>query len=109
MKYGVAMGLVGMIYLSSLMKIGSFVLMFASCCACITNNSVCFLPSTQHLFDSHYMFRPQRVIFRCYKHMVLKLHHKSLTFSSSASNCYSTYIHFLHSVGLVLKCFYVYL
>jgi hypothetical protein len=41
-----------------------------------------FLPSTQHLFNSHYMFRPQRVIFRCYKHMVLKLHHKSLTFSS---------------------------
>jgi hypothetical protein len=39
---------------------------------------VSFLPSTQHLFNSHYMFRPQRVIFRCYKHMVLKLHHKSL-------------------------------
>jgi hypothetical protein len=50
-----------------------FLLMFASCCLCITNNSMCFLPSTQHLFNSHYMFRPQRVIFRCYKHMVLKL------------------------------------
>jgi hypothetical protein len=46
----------------------------------VTYNSMSFLPSTQHLFDSHYMFRPQRVIFRCYKHLVLKLHHKSLTF-----------------------------
>jgi hypothetical protein len=63
----------------------------------------------KHLFNSHYMFRPQRVIFRCYKHMVLKLYHKSHTFSSLASNCWSTYIHFLHSVGLIVKCFYVYL
>jgi hypothetical protein len=39
------------------------------------------------------MFRPQRVIFRCYKHVVLKLHHKSLTFSSLALNCWNTYLH----------------
>jgi hypothetical protein len=37
-----------------------FLLMFASCCVCITNNSMSFLPSTQHLFNSHYMFRPQK-------------------------------------------------
>jgi hypothetical protein len=34
-----------------------------------SNNSMSFLPSTQHLFNSHYMFRPQWVIFRYYKHM----------------------------------------
>jgi hypothetical protein len=63
-----------------------FLLMFASCWVCITNNGMSFVPSTQHFFNSHYMFRPQRVIFRCYKHMVFKLHHKSLTCSSLASN-----------------------
>jgi hypothetical protein len=49
-----------------------FSLLFASCCICITNNSMSFLLSTQHLFNSHYMFRPQRVIFRCYKHLVTR-------------------------------------
>jgi hypothetical protein len=82
----------------------TFLLLFASCYICITNNSMSFLPSTQHLFNSHHMFWPQRVI-RCYKHMVLKLHRKSLTFSSLASNCWSTYLHFLHSVGLIVLKF----
>jgi hypothetical protein len=40
-----------------------FLLMFASFCVCITNNSMSFLPYTQHFFNLHYMFRPQRVIF----------------------------------------------
>jgi hypothetical protein len=83
------------------------------------NNSMSFLPSTQHLFDSHYMFRPQRVIFRCYKHVVLKLHQVThfffaclelleYVFTLSALGWLDTKMFLYISVKLYFMCFSFY-
>jgi hypothetical protein len=82
--------------------------MFASCCVCITINSV--YSTVNATFVPIFVF----IYMTCFDHigsssgvlkLVLKLHYKMPTPSLPVSTCYSTSIPFLRTLVLVLTCF----
>jgi hypothetical protein len=82
--------------------------MFASCCVCITINSVYSTVNATFIFIFVFIYTT------CFDHigsssgvltLVLKMHYKTLTPSLLVSTCYSTSIRFLHTVVLALTYF----